>query len=393
MVISADYLFDGEKIRSGFWLETDSIGRILRISDDDLPENAAIYKGILCPGFINAHCHLELSHLKDQIEREIGLPDFIRSVVALRQADGSTIDKAMKLAEEEMINNGIVAVGDISNSEASFPTKAMNRLRYHTFIELLGPTASRANDLWKHGKLLKSRLKQFYPQTSVSITPHAPYSVSKELFTLLFEHESAEVFSIHNQETATEEAFFTMRKGKLYELMCLFARENLPIKKGLKNSIDFWLELLPTGKKMMLVHNTFSSQYDLDFLSESGKNVWFCLCPNANLYIENRLPQIENILSESSQILIGTDSLASNQTLSVLEELKCIATSFNFFKLEEMLKWITSNPANYFGWEDIGYFKEGMIPGVNVIENVNDLTIKKESKVVPIFGYDGPIMK
>ena len=101
-------------------------------------KNIEYFKGALCPGFINAHCHLELSHMLAKIEQKSGLPSFISQVTDKRQATQEQILAAIDQADHAMIINGIVGVGDISNLSDTFSTKLNSTIQYHTFIELIG---------------------------------------------------------------------------------------------------------------------------------------------------------------------------------------------------------------------------------------------------------------
>jgi cytosine/adenosine deaminase-related metal-dependent hydrolase len=89
------------------------------------------------------------------------------------------------------------------------------------------------------------------------------------------------------------------------------------------------------------VHNTFIREKDLQFLfSQNLKDrIWFCLCPLANFYIEDRIPDIALLRKTGAQITIGTDSLASNHQLSVLAELKAIAGLYPEINAGELLQW------------------------------------------------------
>ena len=71
------------------------------------------FRGLLAPGFVNCHCHLELSHMKDVIKGRDRLVDFLIKVVGERSAVKEEIEAAMKAADKEMYDGGIVAVGDI----------------------------------------------------------------------------------------------------------------------------------------------------------------------------------------------------------------------------------------------------------------------------------------
>ncbi len=89
----------------------------------DAGEEVQKLEGILCPGFVNAHCHLELSHLKGHIPPHTGMVDFLLQVMQLRRFRMEEKLKSMDAALAEMKANGVVAVGDISNGTDSIGPK------------------------------------------------------------------------------------------------------------------------------------------------------------------------------------------------------------------------------------------------------------------------------
>jgi aminodeoxyfutalosine deaminase len=154
-------------------------------SSKPIIENEIIHcKGAIMPCMINAHCHLELSHLHNKIETNTGINKFITALELLKSTDANILQQAATLANTTMANNGIIAVGDISNTTATFDVKDSSTLHYHTFIELYGFSPGRAQQVFANGLALL----QQYKGANVSLTPHAPYSVSTELMQLINQH-------------------------------------------------------------------------------------------------------------------------------------------------------------------------------------------------------------
>jgi cytosine/adenosine deaminase-related metal-dependent hydrolase len=374
--LKASYLFTGEKLlNSEKVLLVDEKGRIHKLIDEEeAGRDVEIYEGILSPGFINAHCHLELSHLKNVIPEKTGLVDFVFKVVTERHFNEDDIEKAMELGEEEMIKNGIVAVGDISNNLISIKQKQKKNLCYYNFIETSGWLPSVAEKRFEKSKEI---LEVFEAHgLKASIVPHAPYSVSKELWKKIGAGFAGKTISIHNQETSHEDAFFMEGKGdfiKMYEMMQL---DNSFYRAQNKRSVQTYFENFSSASSVILVHNTFTRQEDLDYIfaSENEKQlVSFCLCPNANLYIEDALPDVELFLKNNCHIVLGTDSLASNHQLNILEEMKTILNNFPSVTTEQVLQWATLNGAKALQMESqLGSFEEGKNPGIVLIENVEE---------------------
>ncbi|MEI9958625.1 MAG: amidohydrolase family protein [Ferruginibacter sp.] len=159
----------------------------------------------LSPGFINAHCHLELSHLKERIPEKTGLVDFVFKIITERHFETAEILAAIETAENDMLQNGIVAVGDICNNSLTIAQKQKERLRYHNFIEVSGFVPQFAQDRFDKAKAIEAEYKSQIINHTSNITPHSPYSVSKELFELINNDTPNKIISIHNQETLAEE--------------------------------------------------------------------------------------------------------------------------------------------------------------------------------------------
>lgn len=372
-------LFTGQEILSGSVLITDQLGvihDIVRVTEagDDVQQ----LNGILTPGFINAHCHLELSHMKGLIPEHTGLVDFVFKVVNERHFPEEEIAAAITQAEDEMIAGGIVAVGDICNNLSTLAQKEKNRLAYYNFVEVSGwvPAVAEMRFLRSQGFYNEFVGKS---KTYSSLSPHAPYSVSEELWALISPYFEDRTITIHNQETAFEDDLFLSASGdfsRMYEMMKMDISFFKPTGKS---SLQSYYSKLEKAKEVILVHNTFTKEEDIVFAnSKTGVN--WCVCINANQYIEHAVPPIELLRKNNSHIVIGTDSLASNHSLSILDELKTIAKYFPAIPLSELLQWCTSNGAKALQMDDVlGSFEKGKKPGVLLLENFSQGNIGNAS--------------
>jgi len=324
------------------------------VTIDIIPENKIdfsdyeTFEGYLVPGFVNAHCHLELSHLKGKIGEKSGLVDFVLDVQKYRNVEPEIVQEAMRNAEEEMMVNGIVAVGDISNSDDSFEIKKSSNLYYHTFLEVLSFTPSRAAMVLNNFKELKRKAKQFNLPSSIS--PHAPYSVSRELFQLIAEQKE-QVYTLHHLESLQEIMFLKEKVGEFLRLYDFFHVSIDNFEPHEASATKYWLNNFNVDK-LILVHNTFLSDDAFVSINQWIPNLYWCLCPNANLYIENRLPNMPSLIAKGAKICIGTDSLASNHQLDILSELKTIKSHFQDISTEYLLQCATIHGAEALGIDD-----------------------------------------
>jgi len=385
--ISADHIYSAHIgfLRNGI-LAVDENGVIRDLLDPraggELPQGVQHIEGVLCPGFVNAHCHLELSHLRGQITRRTGFVGFAKELLPKRgQFSQEQIQQAIADAEEEMRRNGIVAVGDISNTADTFAAKAKSDLQYHTFVELLALHPAMAQHVLEQGKQLQAQV----PGPS-SLAPHAPYTVSAELLRLLGEAPPQQApLTIHNQESLAESEFSEKGSGVMRELYDFLQIDLAFYRPAGKNSLRSVLPHLPPQRPLLLVHNTFTSAEDIQWAQAQHQNLSWCFCPKANLYIENALPSFRLFLQEGVRIVIGTDSLASNDTLSVLEELKVIAAAEASIRTEDLLAWATKNGAEALQMPELGTFEKGKRPGVICLKNLeSDLRMRAAVEVVRV---------
>jgi cytosine/adenosine deaminase-related metal-dependent hydrolase len=377
----ADQVFTGTQMLDGadqvlITKADGTIDAIVPISEAG--EDVQQLEGILSPGFVNAHCHLELSHMKGMIPAHTGLQEFVKQIVALRQVAPEAIQAAIVEAEAEMMANGIVAVGDISNTLDTLNQKAKHNLAYYSFVELYDLDPTRADEKIVAGLEIQ---KQFQENcVRASLVPHAPYSVTNDLWNLLSAHFGIHTISLHNQETPDENAFFKTKTGSF---LGMYERTKVNLDFFEATGLSSLQSVLPIFKKAhhgILVHNSFTSAEDIQAVHAAMKNVFWCLCPNANQYIEQTMPPIELLRSEKANIVIGTDSYASNWSLSVLDELKTIQHHHPQIPLAEMLGWATINGARALQMDKhLGSFEKGKKPGVVLIKGIDALSSLKHA--------------
>lgn len=374
---SADYIFpiSSEPVKNGI-IAVDEQNCIQEILHPETKiDDVKRFEGIICPGFINSHCHLELSYLKGKIPEHTGLNSFITSLEKIRKtADPDQIAEAAAKADREMEENGIVSVGDISNTNFSFKAKQKSSLYYHTFVETFSSNPDIAEIVFEKSLKLYSQAKQFTQPSGVSITPHATYSLSKKLFSLIKTHalENKSVLSMHHQESDDEIVFFMEKQSPIMERQKLFGVEKSDFAGCGKRPLQAVSGHLPSENPLLLVHNTVSTADDIDYANSVFKNCYWCLCPNANLFIETKLPDIGIFYKNNCLVTIGTDSYASNKQLSVLEEIKTIQKNNASIPLNELLKWGTLNGACFLEInKNYGSFEKGKKPGLNLITEVD----------------------
>ena len=376
--ISAQYVITNDRpvLRRAVVCAEDD-GTITGILENDglLRETHSVefYNGIIIPGFVNCHCHLELSHLKGKIPEASGLPQFIMNVRSSR--DGNQSDPAvLKKAVLKMADEGIVLCGDICNNASTFSVKKNSLVTWHSFIEVFGIDPAKAQK--RIAEALCSAEEAVKYGISYSLTPHSLYSVSLPLLRLLKELTAGNrITSVHFMESESEKTFLKDNSGPLkdsYEKSGLLTDDVMTPSGHAEGILE---EITPSGN-LILVHNTFADAGTIRKVLRR-KNTWWCLCPGSNLYVEGRMPPVDMMISEGCELVMGTDSLASNNNLSILSEMKLISEYFPSVKLEEMIRWATLNGARALDKENTyGKIAPGMKPGLLLLENADLLNMK-----------------
>ncbi|MDF1697759.1 MAG: amidohydrolase family protein [Saprospiraceae bacterium] len=341
---------------------------ILAIEDIQKHDASSVQSlnGVITPGFINTHCHLELSHMKGLVDTGTGLLPFIENVVKYRDFPQDEILDAIARADQEMYEEGIVAVGDISNKVDTIETKKTSKIKYYTFVEMFD---------FMQSSMTEGAIEQYqavYDAHSEEggnkkcFVPHAPYTVSEGLYEhIRNENYQYDTVSIHNQETPHEDELFNTKTGGFIDFYKMFGFPLDKFQATGKNSIHHAMKYLNAMMKTLFVHNIMTTPEDIAKAHDWNFRTYWATCANANLYIENRLPNYQAFIDADAKMTIGTDSLTSNWQLSILEEMKTIKKYKSFVSFDTLVNWACKNGAEALGYEDqLGTIEVGKRPGL-----------------------------
>ena len=371
---SAQYIITGTGsiLKRGI-ITTDDEGLITDVTDTggSLPElqNTAFYNGIISPGFVNCHCHLELSAMKGMLPGKQGLGKFIRDVRDKRTMAADKLKHA-RIADREMYDSGISACADICNTPDTFRIKDESALVYLNLLEVFGIDPGRIEKRLQDITLLKGEASGY--RTSSYIVPHSLYSLSSGLLVELLKiTRENRVTSIHFMESDAEKEFLSHCTGSIAESYKSMGITGEMLTDRVRDHISGILSMVTLSGNLLLVHNTFSGSEEIDRVMERGNTFW-CLCPSSNIYIENSLPPVQLLRDRGAKIVLGTDSLASNSRLSILEEMKLIASGNRGIPLGEIIIWATANGAEALDLsESLGTIETGKRPGLVLLENIS----------------------
>ena len=366
----------GQPIKNGYLLLNDS-NEIVEIGAlDGECADTEFYNGILCPGFTNAHCHVELSHLVGAFTQASGMSGFINQINALR----NTVDKegrirALEAQMDKMYREGVSAMADISNCDESFACKSKSPMYTRTFLELFGSEPCDAEGVLEGGKDLAKVAAEY--GIDGAITPHSCYTMSPQLLAMAAQEGlKSGYLSYHSQESDEEEELIVSGTGALADNYKGRGLSTPPVtgKPALLYLIDRLLSFSksPVEGNILLVHNVAINQESIDYAKEHLANPYFAICPLSNIFIHRALPPLDLMRENGLKICLGTDSLSSNTVLSMVKEIVCLHENFPHIPLEEILGWACTNGARMLGKEDVlGSFEPGKKPGVVLLDNID----------------------
>ena len=376
--IAAKYLYtlmSMEPIVNGF-VELEDDGTVVRTGGcADPAAEPEVYDGALVSGFVNAHCHIELSSMKGLFRKGTGMAGFIDQINELRDTK-SREEKVhdLTVAMDSLWNQGVVAMADISNGSDSFAVKAAHPMYTRTFLEVFGTEPEDCAAVMDGVRRLKETADCF--GIDAAPTPHACYTMSPELVTAVsVEGLKSGFLSFHSEETEEEEEMLKYGSGKMWENRRK-AGMSVPPVTG-KSSLLYFIDRLLAGRPapfdehILLVHECCMDQEGIDAAKAVMNHPFVAVCPLSNLFIHNALPPIGLMRRNGLKVCVGTDSLSSNDDLNIVDELFCLQRNFPEVPLGELLTWASRNGAEFLARPEFGALEPGRRPGLVLIDNLD----------------------
>ena len=377
--IAASYVYTLESdqpLRNGYVEFDESDGTILEVGVCENPESEEFYQGALVPGFVNAHCHVELSHLHKKFRKGTGMAGFIDQINELRDWAGR--EKKAELVQEwmdKMWADGVSAMADISNDDSSFDVKASHSMYTRTFLEVFGSEPHMCEGVMAD----VTALHQVASAKGIDAapTPHSCYTMSSQLLSASAAAGlEGGYLSYHSQESQEEEDLLMNGSGAMYENRVRNNMSTPPVtgESSLKYFIDRLADAKPAPyqEHILLVHNVCLKQDDIDAAKKVMKNIYWAVCPLSNIFIHNALPPIPLMRENGLDIAVGTDSLSSNDDLSMIGEIACLHRNFPEVPMNEIFTWASLNGARFLSKEEsLGSLAVGKRPGIVLVTDMD----------------------
>lgn len=336
-------------------------GASLPFRDDaplvDLGEMAVV------PALVNAHTHLELSWMAGRIARHARFTDWVREMLGLRRQAtpspdevGASIDGAIAQARRA----GTALIGDISNSLATVEPLRRSELRGVVFHELLRLRAADADDVLEQGLLAIERAGAS-ERVAVSLAPHAPYSVSPQLFQGIRAALSRMPFlptSVHLGESPEEVELLATGGGPWRRLLEDLGAWDPAWRAPSCGPVEYLDRMKLLGPRTLAVHGVQFGVDDLARLAATGSTL--VTCPRSNAYVGVGAPPVERFYRSGVRVALGTDSLASVDDLNLFSELAALRALAPSVPAASLLASATIEGARALGFEaDFGTIEPG----------------------------------
>jgi cytosine/adenosine deaminase-related metal-dependent hydrolase len=373
-IVCADAIVAGEdgSLRdAGVVLDSD--GTILDVgpSRDILPRHAGApienVRGVLLPGLVNAHAHIELSALRGKVQGGAGFVPWVERMITLRSAEPPEQDEAsIERAAAELDDFGTTAIGEVTNTLAAVPSLVRHGIGGIIFHELFGlrreQALSRLAQLENDASAADGCLPA--PDFAYALAPHTVYTTHPDAVRALVRvvRERGGRTTVHLAEHPAERTFLEAGAGPFFDFATRmrFPVESFPCPR--QGPIAAAAELGLLAPDVVLVHLTDARPEELDRVARAGAPV--VLCPRSNLFIEVKLPPLMEMLRAGIMPALGTDSLASNLSLDLLAEARALGDRFPAVPKATLLTMATTAGARALGRADLGRLGKGLRPGV-----------------------------
>ena len=369
------------------FVEVDGAGTVLRTGPCESGEE--LLDGAIVPGFVNAHCHVELSYMKGLFRKGTGMAGFIDQINALRDSFSPEVKlSCLKEAMDAMWDQGVVAMADISNCDDSFAVKASHPLYIRTFLEVFGAHPEDCPNVME--AVLALQKKALALGLDAAPSPHACYTMSPELLSASsVAGLRSGYLSFHSEESWEEEQMMLCGSGPMWENRKANGIPTPPVTGT--SSLEYFLDRLlagglqaPVPGHVLLVHECCLTAEGAALARKLLREPYLAVCPLSNLFIHRMLPPIPLMRESGIPICVGTDSLSSNDALCMVDALYCLQQAFPEVPLGELLEWACLNGARFLGKDAVlGTLEPGKTPGLVFISSCHSERSEEAPRLTP----------
>jgi cytosine/adenosine deaminase-related metal-dependent hydrolase len=297
----------------------------------------------LLPGLINAHCHLDYTCLRGKIPRQKSFTDWIRAINAekskLTPEDYvASINEGFKEAKEF----GTTSIANLTAFPELIRRVPAVPIRTWWFAELIDARSpDRANEL------VDSVIESLKSSQNYGLAPHALFTASKNLYQRCEEAGPNILLTTHLAESREEMEMFRDASGSLYELMKSIGRDMADC--GRETPLERFLRVRDlearSNNDWLIAHLNELTESDFELLEKSKKKLHVVHSPRSHEYFGHSRFPFKRLHALGFNICVGTDSLASNETLSLFDEMRAFRRNEPDIPPKNIFEMVTVNPA------------------------------------------------
>ncbi len=368
--IAADYMISGGVKVANPLIKVGEDGTILSVGTFEkgsLDDSVERFEGLLIPGLVNAHSHVEYSFVEGRIAEGGGLPRFIESIIETKYKSNVTVEERAAAAvkiDEAMSREGIVAVGDHNNNDYVYALKEQSSVYYHSFVELYDVDNQDDDTTFEQG--LARQAEHTSRGLVASVVPHACYTLSDGLLG------------------RCGGALSSAKGAKAEGVLSVHYKESVVM--GGDSESDRVFAALSPERSSILVHAIYATKEDIDRAQALlGDKLTVALCPLSNYYIESRMADVEMLRRKGVRLALGTDSLSSNRVISMVAEIEKMQEVYPALDLTEIVDYATINGARALEIDSwAGTIEVGKRPGLVNIAQFDGERLSAQSQGVRI---------
>ena len=272
-------------------------------------------------------------------------------ITSTRRAWKGDIAQTITHACQESIQAGVTTVGDICLKHRVWSSLADEPIRKTCFAEVFGLSEEFAKP--------RTYLQECISQTKTNallrlgISPHAPYTTGPAVYRMAAELAAQHNLTLttHLAETTEEKSFLATGAGSWRNYLERIHYWDGTFKCPEQRPIEYFLRLELAGQRFLLAHVNYIDDDELQKLAHSGHSVAFC--PRSHAFFGHPEHRFADMLDAGINVCLGTDSLASNESLSILDEMRYLHNKWPEFSAESLLRMATINGAYAMRWDDI----------------------------------------
>ncbi|HUJ70842.1 MAG TPA: amidohydrolase family protein [Verrucomicrobiae bacterium] len=298
---------------------------------------------VLAPGLINAHCHLDYTRLRGEVEYRGSFTEWILQLVAAKQLhpDKEYVG-GIQRGIEWLTRSGTTTIVNIESFPALIDQVVPTKLRVWWCLELMDFNRS------EEAKAAATGALEFIATHSVArggfgFSPHAPYTASGELYRLCAQYAYGRNIPLttHLAESEEEDEMIRRGTGHMYDYFTLAGRDMSDCKRA--GPTQLMSEYGVLGPHCIAAHVNYLTPVEVALLKQSGTHVVHC--PKTHRFFNRGMPPLTIWKAQGINVCLGTDSMASNDNLSMLDEMQTLGQMFPHMSAEELLEFATVNAA------------------------------------------------